>query len=309
MIGISSLLYDLLRGIVAIYLAVLDPVWHLIVCYGLDPKNSYGIILDPGPEYLSLYMHITDLVYESIIPVSLIIFSLIIAMRSSLLNFRTTRALMNLLIPFLALAFTFRALTYLTLVSEYLFRYLWNYPGINWYSVFSVTGILNFSSGTDSSSTVIVFLYLTSYFIAMSSLLAELIFREAAELLLMMIIPVFAAIAFTGKTQEYLFRSITTFLELNFLPVPVIMDLILASIFSYDPVLELGFFLLAPAIPSLIFIWTRNEGLRMQPLRIPVGLISGFIGGQIDTVVSGGRRIDWSEVYSNEASYRRGESN
>ncbi|CAC11732.1 hypothetical membrane protein [Thermoplasma acidophilum] len=310
MIGIPTLLYDVLRAIVAIYLAILDPIWHLVVYYGLNPVYSYGLILDPGSAYYSLYRSITDLVYGTIIPVTLIVFSLFIAIRSLISSFRATRALLNLLIPFLAMAFAFRILVYLTMIFEDLFGYFWKYGGIDWYSIFSVTQISSFTSNGASSSIVLAFIYLTSYFFAITSLLAELIFREAAELLLMIIIPVFSSIAFIRKTQEYLIRAMATFVELAFLPIPIMMDLILAHIFSADPILELGFFILAPAIPSLIFVWMRNVSFRMQPIRIPMGMIGGFIGGQIDEMISTSkdRRIDWSEVYSKDTLYGRGNS-
>jgi len=307
---ISALLYDVLRAMVAIYLAILDPIWHLVVYYGLNPVYSYGLILDPGYAYYALYRSITDLVYGIIIPVSLIIFSLFIAIRSFVASFRATRAVINLLIPFLAIAFAFRILVYITMIFDDLFVYLWKYGGVNWYSIFSVTQISAFASNGSSSSIALVFIYLTSYFLAITSLLAELIFREAAELFLMIIIPVLSSIAFIGKTQEYLLRALVTFVELAFLPIPIIMDLILAHIFSADPVLQLGFFLLAPAIPSLIFIWMRNVSFRLQPIRMPTGMIGGFIGGQIDEMIAASkdRRIDWSEVYSKDALYERGNS-
>ena len=253
MIAVDTLIYDVIRSIVALYLTLLTPLWHLIIYYGLNPENSYGVILRPGHKYYIIYM---------------------------------------------------------ALASEYVFDYLWNYGNINWYSIFSITQILNFSTNDGSSSIVLVFLYLTSYFLAMSSLLAELIFRETAELLLIAVIPIFSSIAFIRRTQEYLVRIFYSFIELNLLPIPIIIDLHLAFIFSADPILQLGFFMLAPVIPSLIFLEIRSGYFRMKPLNIPSSAVLGFIGGQLEesATISMSKKLDWSNVYSKEASYRREES-
>ncbi|PYB68592.1 hypothetical protein DMB44_03015 [Thermoplasma sp. Kam2015] len=310
MIAVDTLIYDVIRSIVALYLTLLTPLWHLIVYYGLNPENSYGVILKPGPTYYSMYSFILNTAYSIILPASIVLFSIIIALRAFLMNFRLTHILMNLLIPFLSLALSFKILMYMALASEYIFDYLWSYGNVNWYSLFSITQILNFSTNDSSSSMALVFLYLTSYFLAMSSLLAELIFREAAELLLIAVIPIFSSIAFIRRTQEYLVRIFSSFIELNLLPIPVIIDLHLAFIFSADPILQLGFFMLAPVLPSLIFLEIRTGYFRMKPLNIPSSAVLGFIGGQLEesAAFSMSKKLDWSNVYSKEASYRREES-
>ncbi|BAB59780.1 membrane protein [Thermoplasma volcanium GSS1] len=297
-----SAILSIVNAIVILYTATLSPLWYYIVYYGLNPKFSYSIILKPPGSFYTFYNFISINFYTETLTIASLIF--IIAISAMMIIYgvnllrRALLALLSISLYFVAV----RAMLALVLLSYSIYLPFWHFGGINWFSFLNVNGF-HMDQGSGNASGVLNFIFLSTYFWALLALLSMLVFREAAMLLLVIVIPLFVGLSFLDTFRKVAIRLISLFVELSFLPVYVLIDLYLAHVFSFDFILELGIIAISPAIPSILFAESVLLGF---PLKILDPMkIYGLASLPLEKMAKNVDRLDWSEHMRSEFDYRR----
>lgn len=277
MIGYQELIQIILYAVKAltqIYTPLLNLIWNFAIKYGLQGKMAYLGFAMGNRSYMDLYSYLYGNIFPAMISLVLGLSAIFLIAGSG--NGPGTVYRNQLIRIFLSITVAAGSMAIMSLLLSGLqvpFEVLFDRGNVDWYSFYSV-----FSSGAvagagSQSSTVSViarFLLLSAYFIAVTSLLAILVFRQALMILFILIMPVLTILACLDIGVKYAKMAWELVLEFMFFPFAVMLSLMLARIFSADVVLNLAFLFLPSILPGYLMFSGRN--LSTAP-------VMSFIGG------------------------------
>jgi hypothetical protein len=277
MIGYQQLLQIVLYGVEAltrIYTPLLGLMWNFAIRYGLQGNMSYLGFAMGNTSYLGLYSYLYGSIMPAMISLVLGISAMLIIAGSG--NSPGTMHRNQVIRIFLSVTVAAGSMAIMSLLLSSLqvpFDILFDRGNVDWYSFYSVfsSGAVA-GTGTRSSTVSVIarFLLLSAYFIAVTSLLAVLVFRQALMILFILIMPVLTILACLDVGVKYAKMAWELVLEFMFFPFAVMLSLMLARIFSADVALNLAFLFLPSVLPGYLMFSGRN--LSTAPMM-------SFIGG------------------------------
>ncbi len=277
MIGYQELLQIIIYAVKAltrIYMPLLALLWNFAIQYGLQSNMAFlGFALN-NTSYLSLYSYLYGGIFPALVSLVLGISAIFLIAGSG--SNPPTAYRIKIVRTFLSVTVAAGSMAIISLLLSGLqvpFHVLFDKGNVDWFSFSSV-----FSSGVSASagdqasteSVIARFLLLSAYFIAVTSLLAVLVFRQALMIFFIMAMPVITILACLDIGVKYAKMAWELVLEFMFFPFAVMISLMLARIFSADVALNLAFLLLPSILPGYIMFSGRN--LSTAPLM-------SFIGG------------------------------
>ena len=277
MIGYQELMQILLYAVKAltqIYTPLLDLLWNFAIKYGLQGNMAYLSFAMGNRSYLGLYSYLYGSIFPAMISLVLGVSAIfIIAGSGSNPGTVYRNQIIRILLSVTVAAGSMAIMSMLLSGLQVPFQVLFDRGNVNWYSFYSVfsSGAL-ISAGSQSSTISVIarFLLLSAYFIAVTSLMAVLVFRQALMILFILIMPVLTILACLDIGVKYARMAWELVLEFMFFPFAVMLSLMLARIFSADVLLNLAFLFLPSILPGYIMFSGRN--LSAAPMM-------SFIGG------------------------------
>ncbi len=312
---VSSVISGIISSIISIYISILDPLWIYTVKFGLDPANAYGIFLNPPAGYIQFYDFLFQNIMVGIASLAILAFALLFLYESVFYGVSYYGKLFRIFFSLFLSYFSLKISYIIIYAGLAVYSTVWNVDPGSWYSLFSITGILSEISGTGYGNilNLLDFLFLTTYFISISSLLFILLLREAAIALIIVIMPIFSALVVFDAGKKILARLYALLIEFSIFPVFILIDLYLIHIFAGMFAMQLALLALAPAVPALLFPETAIHGFHMKSFDY-AGYFSR-IGKQrimagFENAESGVREnsIDWDSIIKKDFEYRRDEN-
>lgn len=333
---IQSILSALVRIIDETLFSSAGGLWYLTVKYGLSPGYAFLGNFVSSPGFLSVYSFFFNGFYVGIMSLVLIIASLYFLARNSAgLGVSLSNSAMRALFAMAISLFSFDICTTLLYYVGQTYSAVWMKIGTDWYALSPAAG-LGGSQGIPqvTSSTVLSFFFLSSYYIATGSLLSVMEVRQAILLVLIVILPIFSTLFIIPQAEKVPLAMWTLFAEMLVVPFLVLICIAIAEVFPENPLLQIALIMVASSSPFLM----RNSyrimygagmmgtfsGLMagMSSMRYGVagtvadtarrygsGLTLSFKGtsGPVDVKESDDFRVDWGELFRREFYNTKGE--
>lgn len=238
------------------YLSVIAALWYYSVYFGLAPRYSYPVSISSQHSFIAFYGYLYNSVYTNIAAIIILGGSLLlIATNSFGRAYSSTTFLYRMLFAFSASFFSFQIGILILRLSRVLFLQIWTYPGVNWYSLFSVGSTLEqirLSGHTDPFFEVMEFLLLSVYFVGTGGLLSVLEIRQAIVIFLLLTLPLFSLLFMVKGLEGYAIKFWKLFIEISFLPFFILIELYGIHLFPANFLLQLAFILIAASSPYLL---------------------------------------------------------
>ena len=272
------------------YLSIIAAIWYYVIYYGLAPKYAFPLGIGNNSSFLSFYGFLSDSIYVTVAGLLILGGSLAVIASNSFgkVQFPSSfiyRAVFSITLSFFSLQISFLVMR----LFLALFLQVWGYGGMNWYSLFSVSGLISqikMSFAQSPFLKAIEFLVLSVLFTGTGALLAVLEIRQAILIFQVLTLTLYSLFFVMRGLDSIAMKFWKLFFEVNALPFFILLILFNVHLFPNDFPLQVGFITLAATSPYLLLSASSAITSRATGIMSPGGIVGKAVQNPGQSAVS-----------------------